>query len=74
MMGGDSEGDHHDLRYWGQAQTRGQAQEPLLLITDGPTPRRGRFKTFQQTIRQHSGPATTMYLQTMMTRDRYVEN
>jgi hypothetical protein len=33
-----------------------------------------RFEEFQWTVRQHSGPATTTYLQTMTTRDRYVEN
>jgi hypothetical protein len=31
-------------------------------------------KSFQLTIRQHSGPTTTTYLQTTTTKDRYVEN
>jgi hypothetical protein len=34
----------------------------------------GRSGEFQRTIRSYSRPATTAYLQTTTTRDRYVEN
>jgi hypothetical protein len=61
-------------RTGGQAHTTEQVREPVLRITDGPTSRCGRSEAFQQTVRQHSGPTTTMYLQTTMARDRYVEN
>jgi hypothetical protein len=58
--------------------TRGQArtkeQEPVLRIPDGPTHRRGRFGEFQRMVWPHSRLATTTYLQTTTTRDRYVEN
>jgi hypothetical protein len=40
----------------GQAQTRGQAREPILRIADGPAPRRGQSGAFQRTVQQHSGP------------------
>jgi hypothetical protein len=67
----------------GQAQTRGHTREPILRIADGPVPRRGRSVSvprrgwsgaFQRTVRQHSGAITIAYLQTVTTRDRYVEN
>jgi hypothetical protein len=38
----------------GQAQTKGQAREPVLHITDDLTSRHGRYKAFQRTVRQHS--------------------
>jgi hypothetical protein len=58
----------------GQAQTGRQAQEPVLRITDGLPSRRGRSEDFWRTVRLHSGSDTTTYIQTTMTRDRYVEN
>jgi hypothetical protein len=72
----------------GQAQTRGYAREPILRIADGPVPRRGRSGAqartvrningrsgaFQRTVRQRRRAATTTYLQTTTTRNRYVEN
>jgi hypothetical protein len=33
-----------------------------------------RSKAFQRPVQQHSGPATTAYLQTTTTTDKYVEN
>jgi hypothetical protein len=54
----------------GQAQTKGQEQEPVLRISDGPTHRRRRSREFQRTVRSYSRPATTAYLQTTTTRDR----
>jgi hypothetical protein len=56
----------------GQAWTK--EQEPVLRIPDGPTHMRGRSGEFQRTVRPHSRLATATYLQTTMTRDRYVEN
>jgi hypothetical protein len=60
------------------SRTRGQArtkeQKPVLHIPDGPTHMRGRSGEFQRTVRPHSRLATATYLQTTMTRDRYVEN
>jgi hypothetical protein len=34
----------------------------------------GQSREFQRTVRPYSRPATTAYLQTTVTRDRYVEN
>jgi hypothetical protein len=56
----------------GQAQTK--EQEPLLRISDGQMHRRRRSGEFQRMVRSYSRPATTTYLQTTTTRDRYVEN
>jgi hypothetical protein len=58
----------------GQAQTGRQMQEPVLRIPDGPARRRGRSGELRRTVRPCSGLATTTYLQTTTTRDRYVEN
>jgi hypothetical protein len=58
----------------GQTQTGRQAQEPILRITDGPPPKHGRSEDLWRTVRRHSGPTTTTHIQTMTTRDRYVEN
>jgi hypothetical protein len=39
----------------GQEQTRRQAHEPLLRITDGPTPRRGRSEASLDGLKHSSG-------------------
>ena len=39
----------------GQVQTRGHAQEPILRITDGPVPRRGRSETLPDGPEHSSG-------------------
>jgi hypothetical protein len=39
----------------GQAQTRGQAREPLLRITDRPTPRRGRSEASSDVPKHSNG-------------------
>jgi hypothetical protein len=58
----------------GQAQTKRRTQEPVLRIVDGLTLRRGRCGEVQRTVRQYSRTATSAYLQTTTTRNRYVEN
>jgi hypothetical protein len=80
-MEGDTESDHYNLRYWGASADKGTCERTHTAHhgqsgAQARTVRNiaRRSGAFQQTVRQHSGATTTVYLQTTTTKDRYVEN
>jgi hypothetical protein len=77
---GDPEGDHHSLWHWGAitdretgAGTHAAHHGQSAIQTRTVRSFSGRSEDLRRTVRLHSGPATTTYIQTMTTEDRYVE-
>jgi hypothetical protein len=65
--GGETESDHHKLRHWGASADKG-------ICARTHTTHHRRSEALQRTVRQRRRAAATTYLQTTMTRNRYVEN